>query len=131
MQQGAAAYGRTAQATQSPRDLESGLLMKAAVKLQKARDNWNEADKQPLEEALFYNRKLWTVLISAVDREDNPLPVEIKRNIITLGLFVLNRTLDLQFEPKPAKLGVMISINRDLAAGLRGSGVPDPLESTA
>ena len=38
MQQAASAYSKVAQATQSPRELEAAILMKAATKLQAVRD---------------------------------------------------------------------------------------------
>jgi flagellar biosynthesis activator protein FlaF len=57
MQQAASAYSKVAQATQSPRELEAAVLMKAASKLQAIRDDWS--GKRPeLFEALAYNRKL-------------------------------------------------------------------------
>jgi len=40
--------------------------------------------------------------------------------VANLGLFVMNQTLALTAEPKPEKLGTLININRELAAGLLG-----------
>jgi flagellar protein FlaF len=119
MQQAANAYAKVAQVTQSPRELEATILMKAATKLQYLRDDW-EARKDDLDEALTYNRKLWTILVSSVTRPDNPLPLEIKQNIANLGIFIFNHTVRIMAEPRMEKLGVLININRELAAGLRG-----------
>ena len=116
--QAAAAYGRTAQATQSPRELEAGLLLKSAQKLQSVREDW-EGRRGDLDEALTYNRKLWIVLIGTVSREDNPMPLQVRQNIASLGAFILNRSLDMMLAPAPEKLGALIDINRELAAGLR------------
>lgn len=120
MRQAAAVYDRIARATQSPRDLESGLLLRAAMRLQMVRDDW-EAGKSELENALSYNGKLWTVLMAA-EREDNPLPREIRANVMRLAGFVPTRTLAVRIAPAPQKLGAMIDINGGLAAGLRGDG---------
>lgn len=115
----AQAYGKTAQATTNPRDLEANLLIKAATKLQAVKDNWQGKNDQ-LDQALLYNRQLWTIFVTAVTREENPLPTQIKQNIANLGLFIFNQTLSIQREPVPGKLTTMISINREIAAGLRG-----------
>jgi flagellar biosynthesis activator protein FlaF len=108
-----------AQATQSPRELEATILMKAATRLQMIRDDWGGRARE-LDEALTYNRKLWTVLVSSVTRPENPLPPPIKQNVANLGLFVFSHTLSLLSEPKPERLGILVTINRELAAGLRG-----------
>ena len=109
-----------AQATQSPRELEATILMKAATRIQAIRDDW-EGRRKELDEALAYNRKLWTVLVTSATEPDNPLPAPIKQNIASLGLFVFNRTLAIIAEPSPEKLGALVNINREIAAGLRGS----------
>lgn len=130
MQQAAAAYGRIAQATQSPRELEASLLLRAASKIQTVRDDWNNRQGE-LDEALTYNRKLWTILVSSVTNPENPLPQEIKTNIANLAMFIFNHTISVTFEPKPQRLNILISINRDIAAGLRGSGGQEAATSAA
>lgn len=118
MQQAASAYSKVAQATQSPRELEAAILMRAASRLQVIRDDWT-AKRPELFEALNYNRKLWTVLVSAATEETSPLPVAVKQNMANLGIFVFNHTLEVMTAPAPDRLGVLITINRELAAGLR------------
>jgi flagellar protein FlaF len=54
--------------------------------------------------------------------EDNPLPDEIKRNLLALSLFVDRRTFETLAYPAPEKLDVLISINLNVSAGLRGEG---------
>jgi flagellar protein FlaF len=114
-----AAASKAAQNVQSPRELEAGLLLKAAARLQSISDDWDGRSGE-LDGALTYNRKLWTLLVSAVIAEDNPLPVEIKRNILGLANFIFNQTFRIAAAPAPAGLGVLVHINRDIAAGLRG-----------
>ncbi len=122
MQQVANAYARVQQSTQSPRELESSILLKAGQKLQAVKDGWPESERD-LDGALTYNRKLWTILVTSVTREDNPLPREIKQNIVNLGLFIFKHSFALMIDTDPAKLQVLININREIAAGLRGRGV--------
>jgi flagellar biosynthesis activator protein FlaF len=120
MQHAASAYAKVAQATQSPRELEATILMKAATRLQAIRDDW-PGRRGDLDAALVYNRKLWTVLVSAMTRVDNPLPQPIKQNIANLGIFIFSHTLALMSNPAPERLAVLVSINREVAAGLRAS----------
>jgi flagellar protein FlaF len=114
-----AAAAKTAQSVVSPRELEASLLIKAATRLQAVADDW-EARGHGLDEALTYNRRLWTLLVSAVIAEDNPLPVGIKQNILSLANFVFNQTFRISADPQPQSLGILVNINRDIAAGLRG-----------
>ncbi len=123
MQQAASAYARVAQATQSPRELEASVLMGAATRLQAVRDDWN-GRRADLDEALTYNRKLWTILVTSVTDADNPLPLAIKNNIANLAIFVFDRTITIMTEPAPEKLGALVTINREIAAGLRAQPKP-------
>jgi flagellar biosynthesis activator protein FlaF len=119
MQQAASAYTKVAQATHTPRELEAALLMKAASRLQAIRDDWEERRRE-LFEALTYNRKLWTILVSSATEADNPLPTAIKQNVANLAIFIFNHTLAVITQPAPERLAILIDINREIAAGLRG-----------
>jgi flagellar protein FlaF len=129
MHNAAQAYGKVAQQTLTGRDLEAHVLIKAATKLQRIVDDW-DARQGELTEALTNNRKLWTILVAAVTEADNPLPQPIKSNIASLGLFVFNHTISVMITPAPERLKVLININRDLAAGLRGMAA-QPAATTA
>ena len=115
------AYGKVARQIATPRELEANLLLKAAAQLQAVRDGWQERQAE-LYEALFFNRKLWTILMTSVTSEDNQLPALIRQNVANLGVFVMSQTLAVMADPKPEKLGSLININRELAAGLLGRG---------
>jgi len=117
-QQAAAAYQQIAKKTASPRELEAILLSKSAAQLQRIKDDWDNK-KSELEGALTYNRKLWTVFLTSVTKEENPLPVAIKQNVANLGIFVMNQTVQILANPGPDELTVMININQELSAGLR------------
>src|SRR5262249_49162305 len=116
------AYQTVARRTGSPRDLEANLLSKSATNMQRIRENWSLAHDE-LHQALRFNRKLWNVFLNSAMREDNPLPAPIRQNIANLVVFVLKHTIKVEAKPEPARLDVLININREIAAGLR-SGMP-------
>jgi len=112
------AYAKVAKETADPRELEATLLLKAAAQLQAVHDSWQDKPAG-LNEALLYNRRLWTVFLDAVIRDDNKLPVEVRRNLAKLGTFIMGETFELMTNPKPERLTSIININRRIAAGLR------------
>jgi flagellar biosynthesis activator protein FlaF len=117
MQSAAQAYGKVARQIATPRELEANLLLKAAAHLQAVCSGWTE--RQPeLHEALLFNRKLWSILMTSVTGGDNLLPVEIRQNVANLGVFVMWQTVATTGQPHPDKLRPLIDINRELAAGL-------------
>jgi flagellar biosynthesis activator protein FlaF len=117
----ALAYARTAQQTLQGRDLEAHVLLKSAARLQGIRDNW-EARQADLPDALLANRKIWTIFVTSMSSDECQLPSLVRSNVINLGMFIFNRTLQLTVDAKPEQLNVLIDINRNLAAGLRGDG---------
>ncbi len=120
MQDALKAYAAVAKETASPRELEASLLLKAASKLQAVHEAWRD-NPRGLDDALLYNRRLWTVFLDAVCENGSPLPVRIRQNIANLGVFVMTETFSLMTDPKPGHLVPLININRELAAGLRGN----------
>lgn len=119
---GAKAYLQTAKVVESARERESALLMKAAASLQKVKDEW-PGSFDGLRPALTFNRKLWTILMAAVAKDDSPLPVDVRQNVANIGLFILNQTREITLEPHraPQKIDGLVQLNRQLAAGLRGN----------
>ena len=119
MSSAAQAYSRTSQTTASPREIEAQALLKAARQLLDVQTNWNGPDKN-MHNALMFNRRLWSIFMSAAETDDNPQPMEIRQNIANIGVFVMKQTVDMQMDPDPAKLKSLIDINCNLAAGLSG-----------
>ncbi len=119
MQSAAQAYKNVSRQTSSPRDLEANLLLQAAARLQSVHDSWDK-ERSQLDEALLYNRKLWSVFLSEATDKKNPLPKDVRQNVANLGLFVLNHTVAVLNDPRPEQLDSLIKINRDVAAGLMG-----------
>jgi flagellar protein FlaF len=106
------------------KDLEAAVLVKGARLLrecQKAWDNFTQRQLlNQLGEACKYNQRIWAVFQTEAMREDNPLPMALKRNILLLSGFVDKRLIDALAFPSPEKLTQVIKINLNLAAGLRG-----------
>jgi flagellar protein FlaF len=119
MSDAAQAYARAANTTVSPREIEARALLKAARQLHEVATDWTGADER-MRAALLFNRKLWSILMSAVMEDDNPQPREIRQNIANIGIFVMKQTSEMQISPDPSKLQCLIDINRNLAAGLSG-----------
>ncbi|OPY79039.1 MAG: flagellar biosynthesis regulatory protein FlaF [Syntrophorhabdus sp. PtaU1.Bin153] len=107
------------------KDLEVAVLVKGARLLKECERNWDKLSKKQLRsqlgEACKYNQRIWAVFQTEAMREDNPLPAELKRNIILLSGFIDKRMMDVQADPVPEKLDQVIKINLHIAAGLRGS----------
>lgn len=115
------AYRNVEKATLSQRDIEATVLTKAAMQLQFIKENWTRDDHDAqLEDALNYNQRVWTFFQAELSMENNPLPEEIKRNLLALSIFVDRRSFEVLAYPSPEKLDVLININMNVAAGLRG-----------
>ena len=121
MEQAIKAYGATAKETATPRELEAEILLRGATRLQAVHDAW-EGFGPALNSALLYNRRLWTLFIDSVLSDANPLPREIRQNLANIGIFVMQQTFSVMTDPSPQKLQPLISINREIAAGLSGRG---------
>lgn len=105
------------------REIEAAALTRCAHLLADCQKHWNAPDRDAaLDEALVANQRVWTILQSELVRDDNPLPIEIRQNILTLSVFIDNRIMQIMAYPEPEKLQIIIDINLNLAAGLRGSG---------
>ena len=116
------AYETVSKATQSGREIEAAVLTKAAVKLKKCQDNWDANDlDERLDEALRYNQRVWSIFQSELSRDNHELPKKLRLDILRLAAFIDKRIFETMAFPSPEKLDIVIAINNNLAAGLRGS----------
>ncbi len=115
------AYETAGMGGMSPRELEAAALTKAAVRLKECRDDWRaEGRKERLLSALKFNQRVWSFFQAALSKEDNPLPDQLKVNILQLSAFVDRRIFEIMADPEnPEKLNMIIDINLNIAAGLR------------
>src|SRR3569623_3717016 len=119
MSNAATAYARVAQTTSSPREIDAQALLKADRQLQDVMSTWDKAGTD-VPGALLFNRKLWSILLSAVTSDESPQTIEIRQNIANIGTIVITQPAEMQLAPKPELLKPLIEINCNLAAGLSG-----------
>jgi flagellar biosynthesis activator protein FlaF len=116
------AYQMVDKNTMSGRETEARVLTQAALKLIDCQKNWHTPDRNArLDEALRYNQRIWSILQVEIAKPDNPLPGSLKRNLLLLSRFIDQRIFDTMAFPAPEKLDIVIRINQNIAAGLRGS----------
>lgn len=115
------AYQSVEKATLSGRELEASVLSKAANQMQDLSRTWDEPQlEERLEDALRFNQRVWSFFQVELSQEENPLPAEIKRNLLVLSAFIDKRIFEVMAYPAREKLDILISINRNISAGLRG-----------
>lgn len=115
------AYGTTLAETTDQRTLEGRILLKSAAQLEALATrlkNGEQVSVADVGEALDYNQKLWTLFVSDTMNPDHPLPLDIKNNIASLGVFVFKRTREIMIDTTPEKFKILIDINRNIASGL-------------
>lgn len=115
-----AAYKKVQKASMSDRELEASVLTQAALKLKECQENWMNLDHSKLDDALKYNQKLWSIFQSELADETNPLPLNLRQDILSLSIFIDKRIFEIMAYPEPEKLTALININLNIAAGLRG-----------
>ena len=113
------AYQTTDKATMSGREIEASVLNRGALKLKECQDNWKaEGRNERLEAALNFNQQIWTIFQAELVKTDNPLPKQIRQNLLALSAYVDKRIFEIMAFPSPEKLDIVIDINRNIAAGL-------------
>ena len=114
-------YQNVEKATVSGRETEARVLTQAAIKLQVCQKNWQDGSFEELDTALKYNQKIWSIFQGELAKSDNPLPTQIKSDLLKLAGFIDRRIFETMSSPSPEKLDIIIKINQNLAAGLRES----------
>jgi flagellar protein FlaF len=116
------AYESVGNAIRSGREVEAVVLTNAAIKLKECQDNWEAPDREhKLDEALKYNQRIWSIFQSELSRDDHEMPKKLRLDILRLAAFIDRRIFETLAFPAPEKLTIVININNNLAAGLRGS----------
>ncbi len=71
---------------------------------------------------------MWTIFQAELLDPQSTVPIDIRGNLISLANFIDKQTVSFFAESTSDKLDILISINRDLAAGLYET---PPVESAA
>ncbi|MGA9536239.1 MAG: flagellar biosynthesis regulator FlaF [Desulfobacterales bacterium] len=116
------AYQKVHKMTMSGREVEAEVLTKAALKLKYCQDHWDAPNRDEiLDEALKFNQRIWSIFQGELSSDNNPLPQKLRLDIIRLSTFIDRRIFETLAEPSSDKLNIIIEINNNLAAGLRGT----------
>lgn len=104
----------------SERELEASVLTRAGLMLKQVQENWNAPDRnEKLLEAVRFNQKVWSFFQAELSDPENPLPQNLRQDILNLSLFVDKRLFEIMGNPDRDKLQIVIDINFNIAAGLR------------
>lgn len=112
-------YQQAQKLASNPRETESRALLESARRLKAVQHA--DADLEAYRTALRTNWRLWTLFQTDIAEPHNPLPSEVKRNMLSLCAFVDRQTVAALSKVAPASLQVLIDINRHIAMGLSGS----------
>jgi len=106
----------------SGRALEASVLKRAGIMLKKVVDNWHAPDRnEKLNEAIKFNQKVWSFFQAELSDPENPLPKNLRQDILNLSIFIDKRLFEVLAFPEPGKLSIVIDINFNIAAGLEGT----------
>jgi flagellar protein FlaF len=104
----------------SGRELEASVLSRAGLMLKSVKDNWDATDRdQKLLEAVKFNQKVWSFFQAELSDPENPLPNNLREDILNLSIFIDKRLFEVMAFPDPEKLSIVIDIDFNIAAGLR------------
>jgi flagellar protein FlaF len=122
----------------SGREVEAAVLVKAAARLKECQEKWSgPGNAAKLDSALKFNQRIWSILQAELSKPENPLPENLKMDLLRLSAFVDKRIFEIMAYPEPAKVTILININENIAAGLRARPAPaarasfDPLPAAA
>lgn len=113
------AYQSAQRSNLTPREVEAMAFTRAAVMLEEAKTKSTEIES--FAKALRFNSLLWTIIQADITEPDNVLPNELKASIMSLSIFVDKQTAKVLRTPNPEDLDILITVNRNLAAGLRAA----------
>jgi flagellar biosynthesis activator protein FlaF len=98
----------------NPSRTEAWALLEAARELHSSKDE--SLDKR--RAALRRNWRLWTIFQANLLDPDCQVPAEIRRNLLGLANFIDRHTAALLGSGEPAKIDVLVNINRQISEGL-------------
>ena len=112
-------YNNIGKITSTPRETEARILIQGAAKLHRCVEEWDvNGSKRPLYDALIYNRKIWTLFQSELSKESSPQPTGIRKNLLSLSIYINKQIRAAMEEPSREKLNSILDINMIIAKGL-------------
>lgn len=120
-----AAYTNMQKEHLSGRELEASVLTRAGLMLKAVQENWDTPERdQKLMEAVKFNQKVWSFFQAELSDPDNPLPKNLREDILNLSLFIDKRLFEVMARPDKDKLTIVVDIDFNIAAGLRTTPQP-------
>lgn len=107
-----------------PGELEGWAMIQAAIRLNDASES---GDGETIMAAVRLNWRMWTIFQAELLDPACEVPMDIRGNLLSLANFIDKHTVAFIADPQPRMLEILISINRDLSAGLFASPPPDQL----
>lgn len=104
--------------TASPQETLAWGLTTTARKLSQVKVGISTRDA--VLEVVRLNWRLWTIIQAEQSDPECTTPREIREGLLNLSNFVDKRSLEILATPDQEKIDVLISINRNIAAGLLG-----------
>lgn len=111
---GISSYQNASLALKTGRAQEAEMLTKINDQLKRTA---SQTDKlADYYHALSRNQRIWNTFLVALGDADHPYPIELKANLISLGIWVNRHTQAAISDPKEAE--ALIALNEDVIAGL-------------
>jgi flagellar protein FlaF len=98
----------------NPAKTEAWALLESARLMEGAKNG----DKAELLDAVRRNWRLWTIFQADLVDAECTLPKEVRANLIGLSNFIDRHTAQILGNPDPAKIDVLVNINRQIGEGL-------------
>jgi flagellar biosynthesis activator protein FlaF len=105
-----------------PGELEGWAMIQAAIRLKDASES---GDNETIMAAVRLNWRMWTIFQAELLDPACEVPMDIRGNLLSLANFIDKHTVAFIADPQPRMLEILISINRDLSAGLFASPPPE------
>lgn len=110
------AYGKTKEATLTPRSGERDVLALVTRRLRAALAD--PSDTMLFTRSISDNMTLWSVLVSDVMMPENALPEELKGQIASVGLAVIRECRKVSSATEKVNVQALITINESIIDGL-------------
>jgi len=113
------AYGDIATPARSERDIEYQAFARVTRDLDAVSGREKENFAKTVD-ALYLNRRLWTILAADLAHDNNGLEDKMKAQLVSLSIFVIKYSSTALRERTPVK--PLIEINKTIMRGLRSAG---------
>lgn len=110
-------YGKVKQETASDKHIELQLFTSITARLRAQAQKNSTQLNSVMAQALIDNAKLWNILFCDLVSQENQLPLDLKKNLISLAEFTQEHTQRV-FRGE-AGMGILIEVNDSIIVGLK------------